>query len=193
MLDKTGKALLLANMAVIAVFMVFGLGFAHIVWTYWIESLAIGVFTALSMFMASIQSKERGGLIAGISMSGFFCFHYGLFHAAYLILLSALSIWPDPGDFALLALCGAILSLAHLYSFSENTLGRHEIEMKSVLSMKSVISQSVETYRAIAPMHLVMLLSVAGLFLGIQDAGARTLLVLLLMGIKTAADLLRRG
>jgi hypothetical protein len=192
MTDKSTMVLLFANIAVIAIFMVFGLGFAQIVWIYWIESVAIGVFTALSMFMASIQSKGQGGLIAGLSMSGFFCFHYGLFHIAYLILISALGIWPHPGDFILLALSGGVLSLAHLYLFFENTLTRHGIERKSILSMKSVISQSMEAYRTIAPMNIVMILSIAALILGVQDAKVKIILILLLMGIKTAANLTRR-
>lgn len=182
----SGKALLAANIVVMAVLLASGAGFSDIVWTYWIESAAIGFFAALSMFMASIQSKEQRGVAAGLLMSGFFCIHYGLFHAAYLILLPALHIWPGPQGFALVALGGGILSLAHLFLFFENELGKREVERRAVLSMKSVIAHSSDIYRAIAPMHIVMVLAIVASLLSIADVRVKIILVLILMGVKTA-------
>ncbi len=74
-----------------------GWGAAPLVLLYWMENIIIGAMT-IPRIVISGASYGVIGLIAGLGLSGFFVFHYGLFcmvHGTFLIAFAAMTAGPE--------------------------------------------------------------------------------------------------
>lgn len=152
-----------------------------ILWTYWVQSVLIGLFQCLKILRLKAFSTE------GVAMNGkpvpptvgtkhkiagFFLFHYGFFHFIYAIFLGALS---GKVDAAAVGLAGLAFGVNHFLSYR---LNRECDEGR----MPNIGSLMFFPYIRIVPMHLIIMISV-------PFAGSMPILVLFLL-LKTVADVL---
>jgi len=158
-----------------------------IVWAYWIESVMVGFFTILALFLIGVRSKEISGFLASAMSAGFFAFHYGMFHFVYLIFLSALPWFAvDPAWYLWIMLTAGIMFLSHSFSFAVNVL----IPAKDGAEMSGLDKTMMAPYSRIVPLHMTIILSgFVVAFVPLGDLLLRTAILALFMGLKTAADL----
>lgn len=89
--------IVLAGLAIdltpVAGVLLWGWGAAPLVLLYWMENIIAGVMTLPRLVMSS-ASFGGWGLLAGVALSAFFIFHYGLFcavHGSFLMVFLAFS------------------------------------------------------------------------------------------------------
>ncbi|MFH1785401.1 MAG: DUF6498-containing protein [Candidatus Micrarchaeota archaeon] len=177
-LEISSGVLIAANLLTIILAIVLQYDFGVIVWAYLIESIIIGIFIIPKMILTGIRSQEAGTIITSLFLSGFFCIHYGGFHAAYLFFLTIIPIF-DIGNFDELILMSGILFTSHLFSFI------HNINKENNLN-----SHFFSPYIRIIPMHITIILS--GFIITIfpnLEAMQKTAIVAIFMLLKTVADL----
>lgn len=160
---------------------------AWVLWTYWGQSLIIGVFSFLRIL--KLQRFTTAGLKinrkpvpptpqAKRQAAFFFLSHYSVFHVSYAAFLLAQAplrrgdVWP-------LLVCQAAFLANHAFSFRYNL----EADRARTRSLAGVM---LLPYARILPMHLTILIG----FGWMQQTGFSTELLLLFLGLKTAADLL---
>jgi len=156
-----------------------------VVWAYWIESVMVGFFTILALFLIGVRSKEIPGFLASAMSAGFFAFHYGMFHFVYLIFLSALPWFAvDPAWYLWIMLTAGILFLSHSFSFLANVLFA-----KEPAGLNDLNKTMMAPYSRIIPLHMTIILSgFVVAFVPVGDVLLRTAILMLFMGLKTAAD-----
>jgi hypothetical protein len=83
----------------------FGWSLPELIWSLWISSLVVGIFSFFVTLGAGAISANRfvesqeipqeargflafGGIVVGLFMLGFFCFHFGMFHLVHGAFLS---------------------------------------------------------------------------------------------------------
>jgi hypothetical protein len=189
-MEISGKVLLASNLAAIVLAVVFSYVFAAVVWSYWAESVIIGLFTLLSLVY--IGEGLRGAS---------FVLRYGAFHFAYFLFLSIMTISGEPilqsrglpevwsivsascaglitTPFALLI--PGIFFASHAFSFYQNKIVRKEGGKPADIMKRA--------YARIAPMHITIMFGwIVYAILGGSGAGIG--LLVLFMGIKTFVDL----
>lgn len=169
---------------------------AAIVVLYWSENLIIGAYNIAKM----IQVAGLGG----VGTSLFFLIHYGGFCAVHGLFIQSLLLetpelladqsWPFFLVFVelLVDVCAQMfaiapaswiiafvgLAISHGYSFLTNFLQRGEYRLTTVQSLMAA------PYKRIMVMHVAI---IAGGF-GIHALGEPTVLLLVLVGLKTAVD-----
>jgi len=135
-------------------------GFMNILWIYWSQSVIIGFFNFLKILTLKNFSTERL-LVNGkpvnptqttkVSTAFFFLFHYGFFHAAYLVFLIVMTLGKSAEfSFGAIMLTTLIFFGNHLYSFLSN----REKDSKKKKSLGSMIGFP---YLRIIPMHLTII------------------------------------
>jgi hypothetical protein len=189
-LEITGKVLIISNAIAIILAILFSYSLAIIIWTYYLESLIIGLFTILTIITTGI--RHRASLPKAISMGGFFALHYGFFHFVYLIFLSMFAFWlAEPGtpfymeasDFQYIFLTAGILLLSHSFSFAKNILQRHEEPFWD--ADKQIDATFTRPYFRIIPLHITIIAS--GFVVLVVPMSI--FLLVLFMGLKTLMDL----
>lgn len=154
-------------------------GASTIVWTYWIQSVVIGIFNAARIF--SLKKFSTEGLTSGgrrvpetdegkRSIGIFFILHYGIFHFVYALFL--IQSFKNV-NWLYLIIGGFIFFMNHQYSYLHN---KHEDEAK-VPNLGTVMFWP---YFRIIPMHLTL-----GYFVTAKSSGALVAFLLL----KTAVDI----
>jgi hypothetical protein len=172
---------------------------------YWLESGVIGALNVPKILLASgsavpdgfratINGRQvdlsgpaepRDGLHlypGNVPIAGFFVAHYGVFwavHGVFVLTMFAPSLSAVTSSLAapLLAVAGTVAS--HAGSFLVNFVGGAEYRATSPgVQMK-------EPYRRVVVLHLTIIL---GAF-GVAAVGAPAVALVLLVGLKTAADL----
>ena len=150
-----------------------------IMWTYWCQSVIIGIFQFfkimrlkqfstkdLTMNGNPVQANTQGKR----SVAFFFLFHFGFFHFCYFLFLAS-------GYFSeeLIAIIPIVILffLNHLYSFFVN-------QKKDANKLKNIGTMMFFPYARIIPMHLTII------FGGMMIGGPFTLI--LFLSLKTAAD-----
>ena len=151
-----------------------------LIWIYWFQSVIIGLFQFLKII--TLKNFSTSGLLVNghpveattktlWSTGLFFLFHYGFFHAAYLLFL-LLEIPISAGSRDLIVTGALLFLLNHAFSFIMNywaDTGRQQ-NLGRVLFIP---------YARIVPMHLAIIFS----FMFLSGFG-----LVLFMLLKTAAD-----
>jgi hypothetical protein len=143
---------------------------------FWIQSVIIGVFTVLHMFM-ELAGEKRSHPNAANKRDGcvpfFFLFHYGFFHLVYLVFLVAKLVNVRELDWPFLQISFWLLIAAGLVEFIKDRVrARHEQMNGAVLLFMP--------YVRIIPMHLIILI----------PAFFDCSMPLMFLVLKTMADLL---
>jgi len=158
------RALLLANFFVIILAVLQQWSVATILWSYWCQSVIIGLFQAKKM--ADLKEFSTKGMLVNDrpvdptpetkrSMARFFLFHYNAFHVGYLIfLITGLSARPDWWGVGAAA---ATFFINHWFSYRENRAQ----DRKRVINLGLMMFYP---YIRILPMHLfiIFLVPLAG-------------------------------
>jgi len=203
--DYPGSAyvLLAGNALAIVLAVFFALDPAEVIWAYWLESIIVGLFTAMTFLAIALRSFGGSSIEAlfPLGAGAFFTLHYGGFHLGYLIFLLVLP-WFNIADLDYLAIAGigGVFMLSHGFSFVANILGRPS-ELENTMENLNRIMNA--PYSRIIPMHMTIILSgvlmiplTPLLMLAETDPMFRSaewvmkfLVLLLFMAIKTIADL----
>jgi hypothetical protein len=206
-LPESARVLLASNALTIIVAILFGLDPAEIIWVYWLESVVIGAYTVLAFIMmarAPKSSRNEGTPAGAYGYAIFFIIHYGMFHGVYAVFLLAMP-WFNitHPDLLGMGITAGILALSHGFSFVKNVLGNPAEIARTKGNMDRVM---MAPYSRIIPMHLTIIFSgflmvplaflevIAGAIwsgpgLAAADWLIKFVVLLLFMGIKTAADL----
>ncbi len=158
---------------------------SEILWTYWAQSVLIGIINAYRM--ASLGDFSTTGLISGgdpvaetvqakKEMTGFLVIHYGFFHLGYAAFLATDApidlLAPNISMSLALAITGFVA--AHVYSYRHNKLNDFR-DKKPNLGFLLFYP-----YIRVIPMHIII---VSGVML---SSGG----ILFFMAMKTLADAL---
>ena len=199
--------LLAVNLVPLVGVLLFGWSLHALLVIYWLESGVIGALNVPKILLASgsdvpenfsatvngrsvdlsgpTEPKDGLHLYPGnVPIAGFFIMHYGIFwvvHGVFVLSFPAFAPGSGVGGFGvgtvLLGVSGMVVS--HAGSFLTNFVGREEYRATSPgVQMK-------EPYRRVIVLHLTIIF---GAF-GIAMLGAPLAALLLLVGLKTAADL----
>ena len=178
---------MVANIASLAATFAMGGDLGWLLWPYWIQSVVIGWYARQRML--ALRDFSTDGFTTGRgtdrrqvpetdagkrSTADFFAFHYGAFHAGYLVYLCA-EHWPGSWlDLAVLLGCGLSFVVAQRQTFAEQLA--HDARGRPNLGRMMFLP-----YIRVVPMHL-LIASAASL----GGTGA----MLLFTALKTAGDLL---
>lgn len=133
--DPLSWVSLAVDLLPIVAVLAFGWGAMPLVALYWLENLVIGAFTIFRMLGTALADKSN--LVAGISLSLFFTFHYGMFcfgHGVFLAAFSDFGEAPSPQGLIRWALgtapemawfAGAVI-VASLLHYAVDFIGRGE-------------------------------------------------------------------
>lgn len=153
--DSTTFSLVGANILVIMLALVFQWEFSSILWAYWAQSIIIGFFTFVRLWVLDTSGQSKGEItVMGkkreatsgemkIFTSLFFVVHYGAFHLAYLAFIGSLMKF----DWNVIIWSGAIFFFNHLYSFIKHFKRDCERKLGQVM---------FAPYLRIVPMHLTI-------------------------------------
>jgi hypothetical protein len=176
--DSSVVGVLFSNLLIVVFAFFFSMNFGEIVWTYWLQSIIIGIFSAHDMW--TVTNFSTSGLLmndkpvpetkAGKrSTALFFVAHYGFFHFAYMIFLFALYSKGASWFFVLLG--GLSFLFAHWHSYRTNRDRDRQIR-------RNLGSMMFRPYLRIVPMHLTIILGSR-----FEDSG-----LIFFMLLKTASD-----
>ncbi|MBU0649417.1 hypothetical protein KJ969_04985 [Patescibacteria group bacterium] len=172
-------SLILANLATIVLAVAQGWNFSTLIWSYWLQSLIIGLFQFFKILDLK-QFSAKGFKINNrpakptpgtkYFTAVFFVIHFGGFHFVYSVFLASSARQAEWGSILLVS---AVFLANHLFSYFRN---REEDRQK----IKNIGTMLFFPYARIIPMHLTILF---GFFL----IGGPISLVFFLL-LKTAAD-----
>lgn len=151
---------------------------------YWCQSVTIGLFTFIRILGPStrIEGREEGAPVRRFFLAAFFAFHFGLFHAVYLVFILSFALFGFYGitDPAGILFGAGVFFVTHLCSY----LWFRTREMRSPDEL------FIEPYPRIVPMHLTIILGgiATALFPG-PESYAQDAMVVVFLLLKTAADL----
>lgn len=180
-LDKKSICtLVLANLAVLILAISEKWSLPTLLWTYWFQSIFIGIFQARKI----INSQNFSGFLANskINFSGseskipaaaFFLAHYNFFHALYALFL--LNV-PGKTDWQMIILGSTIFLVNHLFSYLSNFAED---------SRKVFPGRFFLPYYRILPMQLCILIFGALVMIGL---GVNNFLIGMFIILKTIAD-----
>jgi hypothetical protein len=178
--------LVLNNLIIITIAFLARWSLLTLLWGYWLQSLIIGLFTALKILMFGHHRIPRYTHVRELHDTLLFICHYGGFHLVYLIFLywystsRASTLLFTPPDLGGIALIGVLFFLTHLYSFAQHYLWEQKIVIFSSQQL------FLDPYKRIFPMHLTII--AAGFFSTLVPPAEHLLLVMFLI-LKTFADL----
>ena len=158
--------------------------FVEVMWVYWLESIIIGLFTAITIcnlnrFDAIDINDTAGKSDEEIkrSVAGFFLMHYGGFHAAYLVTI--LAITKTPSWINILY----ILALSALFAYSHYQ--KYRLRLPELRARRPKLGNMfARPYLRILPMHLTIILG-----FGFFEAHALATLILFIL-LKIIVDVI---
>ncbi|MDB5490704.1 MAG: hypothetical protein JWO78_553 [Micavibrio sp.] len=195
-LEPSIIVLIIANLIPVYGVVFLGWNVLDILLVFWVENLAIGLFTILKMLTVGLIAGGIFRLIGTLFRICFFCAHYGLFTLGHGVLIYAIfgdgpftkgaikaEYWPSlyepflPGH----ALFYAALSIlgSHLFSYVYNFIIRKEYASSKVDILM------FRPYGRVVILHIVILL---GGFLA-EKSGSSIAALLLLVVIKICIDI----
>jgi hypothetical protein len=161
--DRTLWSLLGANALTFIVAHAYGWGITELLWTYWLQNIAIGAVNVVRILRLKEYSTDNF-LINNVQppantatkryVAGFFAFHYGFFHFGYLVFLMK--------DANLAFSLGTLMTAAtfffnHLFSYFKNLPYDGPATRIGTIMFRP--------YLRIIPMHVfIMIASVTGFF-----------------------------
>lgn len=184
---SSALSLVIANLVAIVLAVFEGWDLGELMLVYWAQSVIIGYFNVrrildLNEFStANFQINDvqpPANEQTKRSTAFFFAFHYGFFHAIYLLFLLSGDIFGGQrfqGSWLMFAVCVVVFFLNHRYSYLHN---KEQDESRK----PNIGSIMFFPYVRIVPMHLTI---IAGGAIGTTTTPA----LLLFLGLKTAADL----
>jgi hypothetical protein len=196
--DPTSISLFISNILAIVMGIVFGWSLFEVMWIYWVQSVIIGFFNFLRMFLFSIKSimgknsenvNNIATFIMGVFLSFFFVVHYGGFHTGYFIFLSLFSSG-EMGNSVVVNLSqflpsffliSAVFFVNHLFSF----IYFYNKNKSSLVTFDSLANMMGKPYMRIIPLHLTIIFGGMFLVIGIMN---EFVLVFFLI-LKTFVDL----
>lgn len=177
--DRSAFTLIAANLFAAVVAVVFGMDLKDLMLVYWVQSVIIGFSFFIRMLNLQQYSTEGfSGVGEGkITNALFFLFHYGGFHAGYLLFLVA---GPESKGTVMvpvtgLGLCALAFAVNHAYSLAHNI----RLDRSGSPNLGTMMFLP---YARVVPMHLTIIF-------GDQLAGGMQALMLFI-GLKTAADVI---
>ena len=195
-------SLLTANIITIVLAILENWDLATVLFTYWAQSVIIGIFTVFTLFSADTrelaadmgrsQAEAGGNPIVGeryvwfykVFVAGFFALHYGLFHWAYyaFIVESGLFGTVDFANAGLWASC-ALFFFNHLYSCIYYRTSERQGGM-------FITREFIQPYNRIIPMHLTIIFgSILVLVLGFFGISTGLPVLILFLFLKTWMDI----
>lgn len=160
---------------------------SEILWLYWGQSVALGVFNFFRIWNLKNFTSE------GLSINGtpvlatagsarstaiFFAFHYGFFHLIYSVFLVVMGKGLSSEAQASVVFCVVFFVFSHAFSLVRNA--RDDLRAPTPnLGMMMLMP-----YLRIIPMHLTI--TFGGMAMG--AAGVAPLAIVLFMGLKSLAD-----
>ncbi len=186
-MDRSEIILIGSNVIAILLAIALQYDFAIVIWSYWFESVIIGMYAVFSMVLVGLKNKIPAiGYFAG---AGFFTVHYGMFHFVYLMFLSFLPItmleWTQ---IPFVLLTGGIFLLSHGVSFFEHSLKEKEKIEPSNNWEEDIGPIFIKPYQRIVPMHITIIAS-GFVMTFITGELAAQILLIVLMVLKTGVDL----
>lgn len=183
--DRSTSLLIVSNLVVIVLAVVQRWQVIELLWVYWLQNIIIGFFNwrrMMNLKEFSTDNLKSNGVQppptrkTKRSVASFFLFHYGFFHAIYLVFLIQI-IDEIPSQVMLHWTIGlAIFFFNHSFSY------RYNRELDDA-SLPNIGSMMFLPYLRIIPMHLVLGFAAS---MGIRSM--QSLLFFLLL--KTTADVL---
>ncbi len=171
--------LLLVNVATIVIAILEEWSLPTILWSYWAQSVIIGLFQYRKMLDLKNFSTE-GLKMNGKSVSAtetskkrtarFFILHYGFFHFVYALLLGSLA---HSADWRSVLIAGAGFFANHWLSYRAN-------KTQDETRMQNIGHVMIFPYLRILPMHFFVVFSLP--FVGTAPA------LIFFLSLKTAAD-----
>jgi hypothetical protein len=164
--DHSVFALVAANLLALLIAWATGMSLRELMLVYWIQSVIIGVTSALRIVnlerfsTANLQMNnqpldETQG--TKWKVAGFFAMHYGFFHFIYLMFLS-FERDPQPGGSAAgHLLCALVFAVNHGYSLAQNV-------RKDAAGRPNIGTLMFLPYARIVPMHITIIFG--GAFFG---------------------------
>ncbi len=189
-----------ANLVTIALAIVGNWDLATVMFSYWVQSVMIGVFTALSLLTtgtarelpeppagdsgaATAATLDRiGSTVGRVGLTLFFIIHYGIFHYAYYEFIVGSGLF-GPVNFAApgLYISCAVFFATHLYSF----VAHWKVHIREAGG-----EDFFAPYHRIIPMHLTIIFGSILIFV-LQEAGLTSTMpvLVLFLVLKTWADI----
>jgi hypothetical protein len=188
-MDRSDIILIGSNVIAILLALLLHYDFAIVIWSYWLESVIIGMYAVAQMLLSGIRSRGAG---IGIYLAGagFFIVHYGMFHLVYMIFLTFLPVTAlEWGQIPLVLLTGGIFLVSHGISFFEHSVRGNEKARLDNKNLEQDIGQIFKKpYERIVPMHITIIAS--GFVMTLVSGGlAAQILLVVLMVLKTGVDL----
>ena len=198
--DLSLLSLIFANLVTIVLAVMGNWDLATVMFSYWVQSVMIGVFTALALLTAGsareypvpqagdssravIMAIEQYGSILGrFGLTLFFIVHYGIFHLVYFMFIVDSGLF-GPVNFSepgLYLSCG-LFFCNHLYSF---------IAHWNVHIRETGGEDFIAPYHRIIPMHLTIIFGSMVIF-ALQEIGVLSTMpvLVLFLVLKTWADI----
>ncbi|OGH71664.1 MAG: hypothetical protein A2921_04745 [Candidatus Magasanikbacteria bacterium RIFCSPLOWO2_01_FULL_43_20b] len=177
--DKSTQALVYANLLPL-----FGVLFLHwtvidILYTYWLETLIIGVITVMKMLKTKMIAldessknmpftQKTSAAIIRTFLVGFFIFHYGGFLSGYFFFIfgvfpAIFRLFDHVGSYNISAL-GIFISAAGLFashwiSYKQNFIGKNESKKTNIMYTMFA------PYKRIIVLHLTIILGMFSVIL----------------------------
>lgn len=193
-------SLIAVNLVTIILAVIGNWDLATVMFSYWVQSVMIGVFTALSLLTAGSAREfpappagdstaatlatldKYGSIIGRVGITLFFIVHYGIFHFAYYEFIVGSGIF-GPVNFSAPGLylsCG-LFFCNHLYSF---------ITHWNVHIREAGGDDFFAPYHRIIPMHLTIIFGSMVIFF-LQEIGITSTMpvLVLFLVLKTWADI----
>jgi hypothetical protein len=186
-MNRSETILLGSNVLAIFLAIVLHYDFAIVIWSYWFESIIIGMYAVASMLFTGLRGKMP--LISYIAGAGFFIVHYGLFHFVYMMFLAFMPITAlEWGQIPFVILTGMLFLFSHGASFFEHAVKSNEKTKLSSSWEEDIGPIFVKPYKRIVPMHITIIASGFVMAL-ISGELASQILLIVLMVLKTGVDL----
>jgi len=188
--DPPLVALIVTNLVIVVNSFLGNVNLFNILWLYWIQSVIIGLFNALNILTArkySTEGVESNFKLTKISITLFFCFHYGLFHLVYAVFLSVFSSMNGhfaPTDFSVLKYGAIAFFMNYLFEFVYLKFKRTDF-VKTV----NLANLMLTPYKRIIPMHLsIMVMGFMVAFNGPELTARSGFITTFFVSLKTIID-----
>jgi hypothetical protein len=195
-------SLIFANLVTIVFAILGNWDLATVMFIYWAQSIIIGIFSVISLLGADTEAlradlqkpiDERGGSekiapwfvwFYKCMIAGFFCLHYGLFHAGYYFLVV------DSGLFGTVNFADPNIWLSCGLFFANHLYSHITYRDKGPKDYRYVNEQFFTPYRRIIPMHLTIIFgSIVILALGVFGITSTLPVLVLFLLLKTYSDI----